>query len=57
MNNGQKFRYMILGAIIMLVGIGVGSIISPPLIAQKAAGEIVCTKLTVVDETGQPAII
>ena len=48
---------MILGAIIMLVGVGVGVIVSPPLIAQKAAGEIVCTKLTVVDETGQPAII
>ena len=57
MNNKQRFGYMILGAIIMLVGVGVGVIVSPPLIAQKAAGEIVCTKLTVMDETGQPAII
>lgn len=34
MNYKQKLRYKLLGAVIMLVGIGTGSIISPPLIAQ-----------------------
>ena len=43
----------------MLIGIGVGAIVSPPLIAQRAAlsGEIQCTGLTVVDASGEPAII
>ena len=35
MNQKQKFGYTVLGALIMLVGIGVGSIVSPPLIAQR----------------------
>ncbi len=34
MNYKQKLRYKLLGAVIILVGIGTGSIISPPLIAQ-----------------------
>lgn len=57
MNFRQKLAYTMFGALLALVGVLFGSIISPPLIAQKAVGEIVCTKLTVVDETGQPAII
>ena len=58
MNYKQKFSYTVLGAVIMLVGIGVGSIVSPPLIAQRdgAFGEIECTKLIVVDKAGKPAI-
>ena len=59
MNQKQKFGYTVLGAVIMLVGIGLGSIVSPPLIAQRdgAVGEIECTKLKVVDKTGKTAIV
>ena len=58
MNHRQKFGYMILGAVIMLVGLGVGAIVSPPLIAQRNGvfGEIKCTKLEVVNKYGKPAI-
>ena len=59
MNQKQKFGYTVLGALIMLVGIGVGSIVSPPLVAQRDGvfGEIECTKLKVVDKTGKTAIV
>lgn len=58
MNNKQKFGYTGLGALIMLIGIGVGSVVSPPLIAQRNGvfNEITCRKLTVVDEAGNKAI-
>ena len=58
MNNKQKFGYTVLGAVIMLVGMGVGSIVSPPLIAQGDGvfDEIKCTKLIVVDKAGKTAI-
>ncbi len=58
MNHKQKLGYTALGALIMLVGIGAGSIVSPPLIAQRAGvfGEIQCTGLTVVDKHGKLAI-
>ena len=48
-------RSMFLGAVIMLIGLMVGAIVSPPLIAQKddVFGDIQCTKLTVpVDYRG-----
>ena len=59
MNHKQKVGYTVLGAIIMLIGIGVGSIVSPSLIAQHNGvfDEIVCSKLKVVDKVGNPAII
>lgn len=59
MNYKQKCFYTALGAVIMLIGIGVGAIVSPPLIAQKAdvLGEIQCTGLTVADMSGEPAIV
>ena len=59
MNQKQKLGYTALGAVIMLVGIGIGSIVSPPLIAQRDGvfGEIECTKLTVVDNAGKPSIV
>ena len=59
MNYKQKLGYIVLGAVIMLVGLGLGTIVSPPLIAQKdgALDEIQCSKLTVVDKAGQPAIV
>ncbi len=58
MNHKQKLGYTGLGALIMLVGIGVGSIVSPPLNAQRNGvfGKIQCTGLTVVDKHGKPAI-
>ena len=59
MNQKQKCFYTALGAVIMLIGIGVGAIICPPLIAQKGdvLGEIQCTGLTVVDMAGNPVIV
>ncbi len=58
MNHKQKLGYTVLGAVIMLIGIGVGSIVSPPLIAQRNGvfDEIQCTTLTMVDKAGNPAI-
>lgn len=60
MNRRQKLSYMALGAVIMAVGIGLGAVFSPPLVAQRnvvggAIGvfdEIRCGKLITVDETG-----
>ena len=51
-------RSMGLGAIIMLIGLAVGAIVSPPLIAQKddVFGDIQCTGLTVVDKQGNVAV-
>ncbi len=59
MNHRQKCFYTALGAVIMLIGMGVGAIVSPPLIAQREGvlGEIQCAGLTVVDMSGEPAIV
>ena len=59
MNSKQKFGYTILGAVIMAVGIGIGAIISPSLTAQSNGvfDEIVCRKLTVVNEEGTEKIV
>ena len=63
-------RSMVLGAVIMLIGLAVGAIVSPPLVAQRNGvfDDIVCSKLTVVDkivcreievvdQDGTPAIV
>ena len=52
-------RSMFLGAVIMLIGLAVGTIVSPPLGAQRNGvfDEILCKRLTVVDEDGNKAII
>ena len=59
MNHKQKCFYTALGAVIMLIGIAIGAIVSPPLIAQRAdiLSDIKCTSLTVVDASGEPAIV
>lgn len=51
-------RSMVIGAGIILIGLAVGAIISPPLIAQRDGvfGVIQCTELEVVDKYGRPAI-
>ena len=51
-------RSMVLGAVIMLVGLAVGAIVSPPLIAQRNGvfGDIECTGLTVVNKSGKLAV-
>ena len=58
MNHKQKLGYIVLSAVIMLIGIGVGSIVCPPLIAERNSvfDEIQCSKLTVVNEMGKAAI-
>ena len=59
MNHKQKCVYTVLGALIMLIGMGIGAIICPPLIAQRedVLGDLKCTSLTVVDMDGNPVII
>ena len=48
-------RSMFFGAVIMLVGLVVGAIVSPPLIAQSSAvfDKVVCREIEVVDENGK----
>ena len=52
-------RSMVLGAVIMLVGLVVGAIVSPPLIAQRNGvfDKITCRELEVLDENGNLAIV
>ena len=51
-------RSMGLGAVIMLIGLAVGAIVSPPLVAQRNGvfDTITCRGLDVVDENGKKAI-
>ncbi len=51
-------RSMGLGAVIMLIGLAVGAIVSPPLIAQRSGvfDDIVCSRLTVVNHAGEHMI-
>ena len=51
--------YTALGAVLMLIGLGVGAIVSPPLIAQRIGvfDEIHCSKLTVSTKYGKPVIV
>lgn len=59
MNHKQKCFYTALGAFIMLVGLSVGALICPPLIAQRedVLEDLKCTSLTVVDGSGESAIV
>ena len=58
MNYRQKLGYILLGAVIMLTGMTIDSIVAPPLIAQHNGtfDTIVCKSLTILDNNGQPAI-
>ena len=51
-------RSMVLGAVIMLIGLVVGAIVSPPLIAQRndVFDKITCREIEVVDKDGETAI-
>ena len=51
-------RSMFLGAVIMLIGLAVGAIVSPPLIAQRDGvfEKIVCHELEVVNKSGTRAV-
>lgn len=55
MNSKQKVGYTFLGAAIMLIGMGGGFILSPPLTAQRGEvfDKIQCSKLEVVDKSGK----
>ena len=52
-------KSMFLGAVIMLVGLAVGAIVSPPLIAQRNGvfDEIQCTGIKVVNKHGKVALL
>lgn len=58
MNYKQKLGYTLLGAGIMLIGLAVGAIVSPPLVAQRNGvfDEIQCRKIEVVDKHNETAI-
>ena len=58
MNYRQKLGYTALGAMIMLTGMTIDSILAPPSVAQRngAFDEIQCSKLTVVNSLGTRAI-
>ena len=55
----QKLGYTILGAAIMLVGLGLGAIVSPPLVAQRNGvfDTIQCKQIEVVDNEGNNVIL
>lgn len=53
MNHKQKIGYTFLGAFIILIGMLIDNLTSPPVTAQNN-GELTCQKLTFVDETGMP---
>ena len=54
----QKVRYTVLGTVTMLIGLAVGAIVLPPLIAQRNGvfDEIQCRELKVVDKHNETAI-
>lgn len=56
MNFRQKLVYTLFGMLLALVGMLLGSILAPPVTAQKGT-DMVCTSLAVVDETGEPRIL
>ena len=58
MNTPQKMKYTALGAVIMLIGMGVGSTLTPPLIAQRNSvfDTITCRTLKVVDKVGKEKV-
>ena len=58
MNYRQKLGYTLLGAVIMLTGMTVDSILAPPSIAQHNGtfDEIECSKLIVRGPNGKPAM-
>ena len=55
MNQKQKCFYTALGAAIMLIGIGVGAIICPPLIAQRESE--VANRVSVHNQVGSTVAI
>ena len=58
MNYRQKLSYTALGAMIMSIGLGLGAIVTVPLIAQKTDvfDDIQCKSLTIMNENGRAAI-
>ena len=52
-------KSLVLGAVIMLIGLAVGTIVSPPLIAQRNGvfDTIECKRLVVLDGQGKDAIM
>ena len=58
MKHRERFGYMFLGAVIMLVGLGLGAILSPPMVAQQRNGvfdNIECNTLSILGKNGQTA--
>ena len=55
----QKLGYIVLGAVITLIGIGFSAFFATPLIAQDSGwfDRIICSELIVVGDEGRPGII
>lgn len=55
----EKLQYMVIGAVLMAVGIGIGSIFTTPIVAEKdnVFDEITCRQLVVVGKDDTTRII
>ena len=59
MNYKQKFLYFVAGAIVMLIGLGIGAIVSPPLTAQNNGvfDRVICSELFIGKDIMRPGIL
>ncbi len=59
MQHRQKFRYTLLGAAILALGVVIGQFITPGSESQSSSvfDEISCRKLTIITDTGESAIV
>ena len=59
MNYRQKLGYTLLGAVIMLTGMAIDSILAPPSVAQRNGifDEIRCSSLRIMNKNGHPAML
>lgn len=55
----EKLQYMVIGAVLMAIGIGIGSLFTTPLNAQRNGefDKITCRSVNVVDKNGNPAVL
>ena len=57
MNFQHKLGYIVLGSVIAIVGMMVGSVLVPQLVAQhETVSNVICRELTIVDGAGNPVV-
>ena len=59
MNYKQKILYFVSGAVVMLIGLGIGAIVAPPLTAQNDGvfDRVICSELFIGQDIMQPGIL